>query len=276
MTSKKIVFPELGKRVVTAFVGGALFLGLLVKGDLLGARIIGLVLALGLAYEFASMTLTLPDKKMKMAFLFILILGTHLSFHFVSSFLIAIVFICLFTFFLLTLNLHQKNSAMQTHMQELVYLFFGFVYAGYFTLFLPGLREEGGLHLTLLLFIIVWSSDIGAYFIGVRFGKHKLYAQVSPKKSWEGAFGGLALSFLTAWSYVRFSSLELAPVFLISIVFFINVVSQVGDFCESFLKRALNKKDSSQLLPGHGGFLDRFDGVIFSLPIMYLCVSLLR
>jgi len=124
-----------------------------------------------------------------------------------------------------------------------------------------------GRFLLLWTLLIVFASDTGAFYCGCRFGKHKLYPAVSPKKSWEGLFGGMAGAFILGLllsPFVpagHFKALFLAP--------FLTIIEQIGDFFESVLKRHAGLKDSGRILPGHGGLLDRIDGVLFALPFSY-------
>jgi len=135
----------------------------------------------------------------------------------------------------------------------------------------------GGL-LLLLPILLTWASDIGAYFVGRAFGRRKLIPSVSPGKTIAGAVGGLLASIVVAWIYVRFvlqpvGQLTLSPVGVIVFGLVVSVAAQVGDLFESLLKREAGVKDSSRLLPGHGGILDRFDSLIFVLPVAYLLVG---
>ena len=119
--------------------------------------------------------------------------------------------------------------------------------------------------------LIVWVADSGAYFVGVRFGKHKLAPRISPGKSWEGFFGGLFATLLLAaamlpWLGLQWSSLP-ALMLLTAVT---SLISVVGDLFESLLKRHAGAKDSSDLIPGHGGMLDRIDSLLAALPIFVL------
>ena len=114
---------------------------------------------------------------------------------------------------------------------------------------------------------ILWASDTGAYFAGTFFGKRKLFERISPKKSWEGFIGGalLALAFAYGLSYY-FDSLTFIQWFVVALIIIIG--GTFGDLVESLLKRSMEIKDSSDSLPGHGGFLDRFDGLLISAPFI--------
>ncbi|MCB0380058.1 MAG: CDP-archaeol synthase, partial [Flavobacteriales bacterium] len=117
-------------------------------------------------------------------------------------------------------------------------------------------------------FFILWSNDTGAYLSGRFFGKHKLFERISPKKTWEGSIGGAVLSVVVAYVcsmyFEQLSVTDWIVVALITVVF-----GSLGDLVESMLKRSLNIKDSGNILPGHGGILDRFDGLFISIPFVY-------
>ncbi|WP_068474701.1 phosphatidate cytidylyltransferase [Saccharicrinis aurantiacus] len=118
----------------------------------------------------------------------------------------------------------------------------------------------------LIIFILVWLNDTGAYLFGVSLGKHRLFERISPKKSWEGAIGGFMLTLFAAGEiYILWPAMSLIHWLVLSAL--ISVVAIYGDLSESLLKRSLNAKDSGNLLPGHGGVLDRFDAVLFAIPI---------
>jgi phosphatidate cytidylyltransferase len=114
---------------------------------------------------------------------------------------------------------------------------------------------------------ILWASDTGAYFAGTFFGKRKLFERISPKKSWEGFFGGAALALIFTYGLSEFfHSLSFLQWFIVGLI--IIVGGTFGDLVESLLKRSMEIKDSGSSLPGHGGFLDRFDGLLISAPFI--------
>ena len=134
---------------------------------------------------------------------------------------------------------------------------------GLFYALLPALallwvRERGGLDLLIWTFIVTWSTDIGAYFAGRSFGKHKLAPTISPKKTVEGLVGGVVAASLLGGAWVIARGL---PMPLLAFAPFFAVAAQGGDLFESALKRRAGLKDSSNLLPGHGGVMDRLDGL---------------
>ena len=120
--------------------------------------------------------------------------------------------------------------------------------------------------------LIVWITDSGAYLIGRKLGRHKLAPHVSPNKTWEGSIGGSLVSVIVVGLYLAFSPVKFAyglPIMLLLTVV-LSVGGQIGDLIESAFKRHYGVKDSGKILPGHGGILDRFDSLLFVLPLMHL------
>jgi len=126
----------------------------------------------------------------------------------------------------------------------------------------------------LLLLVIVWLGDSGAYYIGKTWGRLKLAPRVSPNKTWEGSAASLAAGLLAAavWSYWRLGGVDGRILLMAGLV---SIAAQIGDLVESLLKRGAGVKDSGQILPGHGGVLDRMDALLFAAPVMWLGVELL-
>jgi phosphatidate cytidylyltransferase len=122
---------------------------------------------------------------------------------------------------------------------------------------------------------ILWATDTGAYFAGTYFGKRKLFERISPKKSWEGAVGGAILALIFAVGIAYFFKSFLMWQWLV-IAAIIIVGGVYGDLVESLLKRSIEIKDSGDSLPGHGGFLDRFDGLLISAPSIVAFVELVQ
>jgi phosphatidate cytidylyltransferase len=127
----------------------------------------------------------------------------------------------------------------------------------------------------ILYFFIIWTYDTFAYLVGIKFGKHRLYESISPKKSWEGAIGGLiftiALVAILSEYYTFLSLMQWVGLALIIVVF-----GTFGDLAESMLKRSVNSKDSGNFFPGHGGILDRFDSMLLSVPFVFVYLLILE
>ena len=137
-------------------------------------------------------------------------------------------------------------------------------------------RLEGGADLLMMLFVIIWANDIFAYLFGRTFGKHKLAPVVSPKKTVEGAIAGFVFGVLGSVLYCHFFVGQLTLIQGAAAGAVVGVLGQIGDLCESILKRAANVKDSGTILPGHGGMLDRIDSLLFGAPAMYYFYLLLH
>ncbi|NOZ34361.1 MAG: phosphatidate cytidylyltransferase [Chlorobi bacterium] len=127
----------------------------------------------------------------------------------------------------------------------------------------------------LALFVILWINDTGAYLIGSKFGKTKLFERISPNKTWEGTIGGAIFAFVAAYIIsLYFKSLTLPEWIIFAVV---TVVFGVyGDLTESWLKRRAGIKDSGTIMPGHGGLLDRFDSTLFAAPMIFLYLKIIE
>jgi phosphatidate cytidylyltransferase len=125
----------------------------------------------------------------------------------------------------------------------------------------------------LFLFLVIWAGDICAYLVGRPLGRLPFFARISPRKTWEGAIAGLSGSVLAAWGFQHWfwKTTDVKTVTLIAA--WVAVAGQVGDLVESAIKRGANQKDSGTLLPGHGGFLDRIDSLIFAAPALWLAMT---
>jgi len=122
-------------------------------------------------------------------------------------------------------------------------------------------------------FLLIWANDTGAYLTGVSFGRHRLMERISPKKSWEGFFGGVLLAIIVAWFLSGWLGVVDKTHWII-IAVIVSLAGTYGDLIESMLKRSTGVKDSGTIMPGHGGLLDRFDSAIISFPLVYLFISL--
>ncbi len=123
-------------------------------------------------------------------------------------------------------------------------------------------------------FVILWFNDVFAYIVGSLIGKTKLYEKVSPKKTWEGTIGGVILSILAAYFLSTiFLSLNITNWLVIG--FLISIFATLGDLTESMFKRQANMKDSGNIMPGHGGILDRFDGLLLAAPAVYIYLTII-
>lgn len=189
-----------------------------------------------------------------------------------------IVLICITTY-IFTVEMFRKNSSP---IFNIAVTFLGVIYPGIFLGLLLFLRNHienteisSAPGFIITLFVAIWACDSFAYFVGKSIGKHPLFVKVSPKKSIEGSIGGLlgaVIVFLAVYLYQWYHiSLELS----VLCGFVVGVFGQIGDLTESWFKRDTGVKDSSHFLPGHGGFLDRFDSLIFVSPIFFIIYIIL-
>lgn len=206
------------------------------------------------------------------AVMFLLTAGYHF-FQFELKYLLLIVPL-LFSIFII--ELYKKNKIPFANIS---YTFVGFIYVTIPFCFFFGLGflsdfNTYSFHLPLAFLLLLWANDTGAYLFGVKFGKTRLFERHSPKKSWEGFFGGMLTSILVSY-LISLQFTELSPLVWGGMSFLIVCFGTLGDLVESMLKRSLDAKDSGSFLPGHGGFLDRFDGLLIAAPVVYVYLYLI-
>lgn len=163
---------------------------------------------------------------------------------------------------------HKPNKELSTYIGKAV---LGPIYVGLplAMLVLIDIRTNGKFWIFLLL-TVIFANDTGAFYFGKFFGKHKLHETVSPNKTWEGAIGGLLCSVIAATWFLHLVRLRPMDIPVLVLVLALSIAGQIGDLSESMLKRNHGVKDSGKILPGHGGMLDRIDGLLFSIPMLYL------
>ena len=131
-----------------------------------------------------------------------------------------------------------------------------------------------GLHFLLAIFLMIWINDTGAFVVGSLFGRHRLFERISPKKSWEGFFGGLGFNLLAGWLFAIgggfFWDVKWNVITWLLFGATVTIFSTWGDLIESLIKRSLNIKDSGTLIPGHGGILDRIDSLLLVMPAAFI------
>lgn len=189
------------------------------------------------------------------------------------------IFVSLFILTLLvyTVIFNSSNKVMDT-----LTTFFGFFYVCFIFVHIDLIRNHAlGLYFVWLVFISAWGSDTGAYFVGLKFGKHKLIPSLSPKKTVEGAVGGVisaaALAFVYGLIINRFFDIDnTSIIYIYPIIGFAgSILGQIGDLAASAMKRYAKIKDFGKIIPGHGGILDRFDSVLLTAPAVYYIMLLL-
>lgn len=173
---------------------------------------------------------------------------------------------------LIALSLALRSPDLRAGIVRAAFLTMGVVYVFGCWRFAPLLALQNRYWLLYAL-VLNWIGDIGAYYVGRTFGRHKLAPVVSPGKSWEGAAASIVASLIFGLVFLHWAIPGVSPVAALVLTAVANAAGQFGDLCESALKRGAGVKDSSNLLPGHGGWLDRVDSTLFTLPVVYLYVA---
>ena len=197
-----------------------------------------------------------------------------------EAILTAVVYFKRFDLVAITLTICAMASFMwvlfrgrQPYIANVATTLLGMVYCGWFPLHLIFLRDlscakyDSGLGFVVLMFMSILLTDVGCYYIGTKFGKHKLAPVISPNKTIEGSIGGMFFAILGALVIGLYIGLEWYFALILGLI--CTSFAQIGDLCESLIKRDAGVKDSGTSLPGHGGFLDRTDSFVLTIPIMY-------
>lgn len=272
---------NLAARVLVAVVAIPLVIGAVYVGDVVLAVTLGVVAALAARELFgiANAAGYAPLSRTGTSIAFLLPIGVH--YFRVGRFvppeiaLGAMAIIALFTLALF------RRSSEEHPLGAAAVTLLGVLYTAGFLSFGYALRyhnyvvtARAGSALVFYPFVLTWISDTAGYFVGRAFGKSKLMPSVSPGKTRAGAIGALVFCMLASWAYAQWvlvpnASLGLRLGVALTLGAIIGAAVQVGDLVESLLKREGGVKDSSHLIPGHGGVLDRIDGLLFALPVTY-------
>ncbi|MBY0120661.1 phosphatidate cytidylyltransferase [Bacillus sp. S/N-304-OC-R1] len=255
------------QRIITAIVFGAIFIPVTIYG--------GLPITI-LAYLFASVALyeVLKMRKINilsvpglisLLLLWVIMVPQQLRDILEGIRYSKIEFVLLAVLLFLTYTVASKNRFT---FDDVAFSILATLYVGIGFYFFIETREAGLVYIFYSLFII-WATDSGAYFIGRAMGKNKLWPEISPNKTIEGSVGGVICALIVAALFVLFSNIEATFLQLSIITIVLSVFGQIGDLVESALKRHYDVKDSGNLLPGHGGILDRFDSLLFVWPLLH-------
>ncbi|NMB11104.1 MAG: phosphatidate cytidylyltransferase [Firmicutes bacterium] len=255
----------MAKRVLTAALFIPIVLGCLYWG---GLALFMLVLAASLVAVFElKVMLQQIIGPISGTFLYLLATGILALIYWQQELVMAPLMLTIFLVVAIKELISSQVQPLRRGGLILLALFYGAILPGHFLL----LRSEPqGFALLLMVVLGTWATDTGAYFIGIRWGRHQLAPRVSPNKSVEGACGGILLAaWITQYINSRLQ-LGLMPGWLMGLV--VGVAAVIGDLFESALKREAGVKDSGWILPGHGGVLDRIDSLLFSVPVVYYLV----
>lgn len=186
-----------------------------------------------------------------------------------------------YAIYLLSLFISELYLKKENPLESLAYSILGQIYVAVpfsalnYIAFNYSSTEEYHYAYILALFLFIWVNDSFAYVFGSMLGKNRMFERISPKKSWEGFFGGAACTIIASYIYSIYFT-ELSSIGWIGFAIFVIVFGTLGDLIESLFKRTLKIKDSGSMLPGHGGILDRFDSMIFAIPSLFVYLQLLN
>ncbi|KRN30437.1 phosphatidate cytidylyltransferase [Liquorilactobacillus mali] len=173
-----------------------------------------------------------------------------------------------FYFFVLLLLTYTVITKNRFSFDDAGMLILGIIYSSVGFHYLMQARNVG-ISTVFYLLLIVWSTDSGAYLVGRKLGKNKLAPHISPNKTWEGSIGGVIIAMVIAGGFTLIYPQNMGFFSMLLITLILSIVGQMGDLVESALKRFYGVKDSGKILPGHGGILDRFDSLLFVLPVAH-------
>lgn len=260
---------NLALRIITGSILGILILGSVLAGPWIQGIVFSAFMIVGLL-EFYRMCDRLSfihvSKEMGVfigIFIYVLLLGMSIELLPIIS--ITVVFPLFFS--LILVELWKKHPQPLLNIAVLVLGIIYVVIPFYLSIDL-NLRNNQYLPNVAGMLLLIWTNDTMAYFVGKKWGKHKLFERISPKKTWEGTLGGIVFTLLFGVIIGTYINQGLTLFWVVSAVI-IGPCAIFGDLLESLFKRSLEIKDSGSILPGHGGVLDRFDAALFSIPFFY-------
>lgn len=274
---------ELTTRILLALVGIPLTLGLIYAGGWIFVAALGAVAGIG-AWEFFRMARAAGNEPLDHGGIVLAAcvpLFVHASY--LGVFRITLTG-AVIIFMMLLASVIWLRGVSRKPLVSLAVTVVGIIYPALVSYMYPlryhdyAVGAMAGTILVMFPIAVTWATDTGAYAFGRMLGKRQLIPSVSPAKTVEGAMGGLLVAVVGAWAYVQFlleplAQLSMLPFGIIVFGLLVGVVGQLGDIAESLLKRDAGVKDTSKLLPGHGGILDRFDSLLFVLPVAYLLLG---
>lgn len=267
-------------RVLVNIVGIPLIIFSIYIGGVLFNIFVSIIILLG-TREFIDLSIK-SGSRVSIGFLYLshiifIIINNYLGWlnpgSVIQTYLILCFSIIPFVIISMIIEIFKKSNNPLLNISSTI---FGFLWIGVFLSALIPLREMAGPILTLSIIISIWVCDTFAFLFGKKFGKMKILPDISPNKTWIGTLSGLfgAISFLMILSYFKFLDLSIFQSMYIGII--TGGFSQFGDFFESALKRSANIKDTSNILRGHGGILDRFDSLFISAPLLLFSIMIIK
>lgn len=259
------------KRIISAILGLPLVLVILIFANKYIVDICLAIVAFLSMYEYFN---AISKKVNPVKWLGYLSCLSIALIHIIPSEYLSVFFILAIPTVLLILFLQVIITQMRTNFKDVIYTFFGICYIVFFLIFLALIRGiDDGKILVWYVIFAAWGTDIFAYCTGKLIGKHK-FSNVSPKKSIEGCIGGIVGAVVVALIYTyfmnQFAMTDYSYIMVLIATIVLSIIGQVGDLAASSIKRYVNIKDYSELIPGHGGMLDRIDSLLFITPFAYI------
>lgn len=263
-------------RILSGIVLGIITISSLLIG---GWYLYGLTLCIALIGMFELYRVIHMEKSVMAAAGYLTAIAYYLCMQFTDGrynmLLLVVAMMSIMAVYVFTFPKHSTEDAIMA--------FFGIVYVAVTLSYIYQVRSlPDGIYIAWLIYVASWGNDTFAYFTGVKFGKHKMAPVLSPKKSVEGAIGGVVGATVLGVVYGYLVSAKMSDVFLYPVITFAAascvgaVLAIIGDLCASAIKRNHEVKDYGKLIPGHGGILDRYDSVIFTAPAVYWAVFLIN
>jgi phosphatidate cytidylyltransferase len=268
-------FSELYRRIISAIFGAAIIVTALIYGEW-GYFLVFFLICAAAQWEFYRLVRIKSYIPIRMMGVFVGSLLFILSFLIEKGMLDSRYYVALFPMasLIFLIKLYKKSDTNPFVNIALFYLGITYVALPFALMnIIVFFHGDYGYQILLGLLLIIWSSDTGAYFTGSVFGKTKLFERISPKKSWEGFFGGGIIAVSMAVLISRYYT-DLNVFEWVSVALIVVVAGTYGDLVESLFKRSMSIKDSGNIIPGHGGFLDRFDSLILSVPFIVVFLKL--
>jgi phosphatidate cytidylyltransferase len=260
------------QRIITAVIAIALFLPILIYGNIPFLFLIYAMATIGL-YELIKMKkmpLMTISSLLSFLLIWILLIPDRYNSFFDMIQYEKMDMVIIIAFLLLVITVISKNAFT---FDDAAFLMLSSLYIGVSFYYFFATRDgENGLITILFVLITIWVTDSGAYFVGRSLGKRKLWPEISPNKTVEGFLGGVGSAIIVAILFYYLSSIDYNISKLIVMALLISIFGQLGDLVQSAYKRHYGVKDSGNILPGHGGILDRFDSLIFILPILHFFI----
>jgi phosphatidate cytidylyltransferase len=206
--------------------------------------------------------------------IFLFLLVSMATFEFISPKFIVLVLLFLPIYMIFEMYQKTENTITNVLGGFFSVIYASLPYALLVNIHTMNMGDNSASYFVLIYFFIIWIHDSGAYLVGSKFGKRRLFERISPKKSWEGLIGGLVFSVIFAILIHNYFSFMSLPAWIL-LTLLVITTANFGDLTESMLKRNVGIKDSGNILPGHGGLLDRFDAVLLSTPFVFVYLQLI-